>query len=156
MEVRFLKKLLILTFIFLFALQGVGLAAKGGSFRAAPAAPKSAPLPPAGSSKSAPAPSSDYKPSAPASSYKETAPNPGSNAAANPASPLQRPNSSGGLMRGLGLFGGGMLLGSLFGGNSMLGGLGFLGDLVFLVLILLAGRFLWSKFKGSQNNNRRS
>lgn len=148
-----MKKLSLLTFLLLFAVNTMCFAAVSGS-KSAPA-PASRPS----TTQTAPAstPANGYKPSAPASSYSDTAPK-----AAIPQTPQQP--ASGGFMRNLGMLGGGMLLGSLFGGmfgfgNSgmfaMLAGLLF--NVILIVGILMAGRFLWNKFKNSrEETNRRN
>jgi len=147
-----LKKLLVLTFLLIFAIQGIGFAAVSGSkFRTTSPTPK----PP--TTQTAPSPSSGYKSSAPASSYSQTAP------AAKSTSPttVQQP-ANGGFMRGLGLFGGGMLLGSLLGGTFGLGSSGSfatIAGLFFNILligsVIMAGRFLWDRHKQHQQDNNR-
>ncbi len=156
----------IVTGVFLFTAAPVALdlpmvyAAKGG----AKIAPKSAP-----------------KTSAPKSSVKETAPKTGPNQKeyapsksakdlnkeapkANSAAPATAANAAtnassgmGNMMRNIGLFAGGMLLGSLLGNALGLGGLGdifgILANVFFIILAVLAVRFLWNKFKNRNNND---
>jgi len=146
------KKLLLITFLFIFAFQAIGFAAVSSS------RPRiSSPVPKPPTTQTAPSPSSGYKPSAPANSYSQTAP------AAKSTSPstVQQPASSG-FMRGFGLFGGGMLLGSLLGGTFGFGptsGFATLAGILFNIFliggIIMAGRFLWEKFKQRQQDNNR-
>lgn len=146
-----MKKLFIFTFLFIFAVQNIGFAAVSSSktrrFSPAPQKP----------SISQTAPSSGYKPSAPADSYKQTAP---TGKTTNPST--AQPPANNGFMRGLGLFGGGMLLGSLFGNSLGFGSSGLFASLIGLFFniliiggILMAGRFLWGKFRHRQQDNRR-
>ncbi|HWR42444.1 hypothetical protein [Sporomusa sp.] len=147
-----MKKLLLLTFLFMFTIQSPGFAAVSGS---KPRTFSPTPKPP--TTQTAPAPTSGYKPSSPANSYSQTAP---AAKSANPSA-VQQP-ASGGFMRGLGLFGGGMLLGSLLGGTlgfGSTGGFATLSGLFFNILIIggiiMAGRFIWEKFKQRQRDNNR-
>lgn len=156
-----MKKIFIFTFIFIFAMQGITLAAIGGSKPKSFSAPKSNVTTPKKSepSSSKPAdsqnktsPSGEYKPSTKADSYSQTAPSP--KTATPSTSPQQSTGSS--FMRGLGLLGGGMLLGSLFGGalGETLGPmLGVLLDILVVVGIFLVGRSLWRKIKKRQQGN---
>lgn len=141
-----MKKILLFSFMLLFAFHAVGFAAVSGS-KAKPSAPASRP------STTQTAPSTGYKPSAPANSYTEKAP------AAKTAAQQAPAQTSGGFMRNLGLFGGGMLLGCLlgnmfgFGHSGMFANMmGILFNIVFLAAIFMAGRYLWDKFR---NNSRR-
>jgi len=102
--------------------------------------------------KSSPSSSGTYKPSAPANNYSNTAP-------AKQTSPgvqqnTQSQSSSGGFLRNAGMFGGGMLagsmLGSLFGNNNMGGESSFFGMLLNILMIgavVMGIRFLWDKYK---------
>ena len=101
-----MKKLLVLTFLFIFALQSVGLAAvsssKGSS---APRSSGSITQKAPSTSQTSPNTSSGYKSSAPASSYSEKAPT----AATKPQ--LQQPQSTGnGFLRSAAMFGGGSVV----------------------------------------------
>lgn len=145
-----MKKLLVLVFLMLFAFQGIGLAAKSSSSSRSSSAPKM--------TTTQKASNSGYKPSAPANSYNQKAP---ANKTTNPAT-VQQPNSSGGFMRGLGLFGGGMLLGSMLGGSFGFGStggfatiIGMLLNIVFIACIIMAVRFLWDKFKHRKQDDIR-
>lgn len=143
-----IKRLVLLTFVLVFAVHAIGFAAKGGSV------PRmSAPRP--STSQSAPAPASNYKPSAPASSYNATAP------ATKAASSQTAQPASGGFLRNFGMFGGGMLMGSLLGnmfgfGNSgmMANIVGMLFNVMLLAGVFMAGRFVWDKFKNRDRDRR--
>lgn len=70
-----MRKLLLLTFLFMFAFQSMSFAAIGGSKGGS--APKSSPRvtqPSPNAAPAAPSKTSEYKPSAPASSYSDKAP----------------------------------------------------------------------------------
>ena len=136
-----MKKLLILTFVLVFAFQSVGLAAKGGS-RVRVSPPRPATM------QQAKPPASNYKPSAPASSYSEKAP---TAKTASPQATAQQP-AAGGFMRNFGMFGGGMLLGGLLGNMFGFGHVGFFANMLGIIFniillagIFMAGRFIWSK-----------
>ena len=148
-----MKKLLLLTFVFMFACNAVSFAAVSGS-KSKMSAPKSKPS----TTQTSPAQSgsSDYKPSAPAQSYSEKAPA----AATKPNAQAATQSNSGGFLRTAGLLGGGMLLGSMLGGMFGFGGsgmfaniIGMLFNVMLLAGVVMAGRFLWTKFK---NRNNRS
>lgn len=150
-----MKKLLLLTFLFMFAFSTVSFAAVSGS-KPKPSAPAAKPP----TTQSAPSQNkpSEYKPSAPAQSYNEKAP--AAAAKPNTQTPAQQ-NSSGGFLRNAGLFGGGMLLGSMLGGMFGFGNSGMFANLMgmfFNILLLagifMAGRFLWDKFKNRHTNQR--
>ena len=152
-----MKKLLLLTFVFMFAFNAVSFAAIGGS-KSRMSAPKS--KPPTTQTSPAKSGSSDYKPSAPAQSYGDKAP---AAAAAKPNAQAATQSNSGGFLRTAGLLGGGMLLGSMLGGMFGFGGSGMFADIMgmlFNVMLLagvfMAGRFLWNKFKNrDRDNNQR-
>ena len=146
-----MKKLLVLTFLLLFAFQGMGLAAKSSSSSRSTSTPKM--------STTQKASDSGYKPSAPANSYNQKAPE---NKSTTPATVQQPNNNSGGFMRGLGLFGGGMLLGSMLGGSFGFGSnggfatiIGMLFNILFIAAVIMAVRFLWDKFKNRKQNEVR-
>ncbi|MDF2501880.1 MAG: hypothetical protein K0Q77_2594 [Anaerosporomusa subterranea] len=144
-----MKKLLLLTFVFVFAVNAVGFAAVGGSKprMSSPSRPST--------TQTAPPPASSYKPSAPASSYTEKAP------AAKAATPQPAQQATtGGFMRNIGMLGGGMLLGGLlgnmfgFGQTGMLANLiGVLFNIMILAAVFMAGRYVWNKIT---NRDRRS
>jgi len=137
-----MKKLSLLTLLLMFAFNVVCFAAVSG---AKPRMSSPAPKPPTTQT----APNSNYKPSAPASSYSEKAP------AVKSTTPQTAPQpATGGFMRTLGMIGGGMLLGGFlssmfgFGATGMFANLiGILFNVVLLVGVFLAGRFLWQKYK---------
>jgi len=139
-----MKKLLLMTFLFLFAFNSVSFAAVSSS------KPRmSSPAPKSSTTQTAPSPSTDYKPSAPANSYSEKAP-----AAKSTTPQTAQQQTSGGFMRNLGMFGGGMLLGSLLGGMFGFGNTGMfatLAGMLFNIMLIagvfMAGRYLWNKFK---------
>lgn len=145
-----MKKLWLLTILFVFAFNVVCFAAISG---AKPRMSSPAPKPPTTQTT----PQSGYTPSAPASSYSEQAP------AVKPPTAQAAPQpASGGFMRGLGTFGGGMLLGGLlgsmfgFGNTGMFASLmGMLFNVVLIVGVFMAGRYVWNKFKNKDNNYRR-
>ncbi len=151
-----MKKIFLLTFMFIFAFNAVSFAAVGGS-KSRVSTPSS--KPPTTQTSPSKSSSSEYKPSAPAQSYGEKAPatatKPNTQAAAQ-----QQTGSS--FLRNAGLFGGGMLLGSMLGGMFGFGNSGMFADIMgmlFNVMLLagvfMAGRFLWDKFKNRNNNTRR-
>jgi predicted lipid-binding transport protein (Tim44 family) len=137
-----MKKLLLLTFLLMFACQSMSFAAISGSKGVS--APRSAPstsLQPAANS------SSSYKPSAPAASYSNTAP--------TAAQSQQSTGSS--FLRNAGLFGGGMLLGSLFGGMFGAGSSGMFSQIIgmffnalAIALLFMAARYGWNRFQESR------
>ena len=152
-----MRKLLLLTLIFMFVFQSMSFAAISGSKGAPPAPSRPAP------SVSAPAPSSPasvpsspgttsgYKPSAPANSYSDKAP-----AAAKPQQQTQQSNGSS-FWRTAGLLGGGMLLGSMLGGMVGFGNsgmfsqiIGMLFSIIPFILIFLVGRYAWNRFQASR------
>lgn len=145
-----MKKLVLLTVLFVFAFQTLGFAAIGGSRprMSSPSRPRT--------TQTAPAPSNNYKPSAPASSYSDKAP------AAKPAAPQASQPATGGFMRNMGMFGGGMLLGSLLGGMFGFGHtglfaslIGILFNIIFVAGIFMAGRYLWDRLKSRDKRNHR-
>lgn len=140
-----MKRLFVLTFIFVFAVNSVGFAAIGGSRM------RMAPRP--SINRTAPPPASNYKPSAPARSYTEQAP------AAKPSAPQTAQPAPGGFMRGFGMFGGGMLLGGLFGnmlGNGMFAGLlGMLVNIMLLAGVFMAINFAWNAVRNRARRDRR-
>lgn len=134
-----MKKVLLITFVLIFALNGFCFAAKSSSSR-----------PSGGSSSSSTAPASGYKPSAPANTYTDKAPL--NRAAATTQAPQQSTGSS--WMRNVGMLAGGMMLGGML--SSMLGQgstgmladiMGLLVSLVPILLLVMLGRFLWIRYK---------
>lgn len=144
-----MKKIVLLAFACVFALNAVGFAAIGGS-KPRMSSPRPSPA------RSAQQPASTYKPSAPASSYTEKAPT------AKTASPQMTQPTTGGFMRNFGMFGGGMLLGGLLGnmfgfGHSGLFAnmLGILFNIMLLAAIFVACRYIWDKVRNQDRRNRR-
>jgi len=147
-----MKKILLLTFMVIFALQSVGLAAVSGSRSSS--APKSSPSisQPSTSSSSSTSTTSGYKPSAPASSYSDKAP-----AAATKTQQQAQQSTGSSFLRNAGLFGGGMLLGSMLGGMFGFGSsgmfasiMGMLFNVMAIGLLFMAGRYLWNRFQESR------
>ena len=138
-------------------------AAKGG---AKMSIPKSAPAPKApaagatsnaNTSKSVSGNGSSYAPSKDAKSLEKNAP--AANAKSNTAAANANTQSSsrlGSIMRGIGIFAGGMLLGSmlshLFGmGSGMFADImGLLMNGLLIVVAIMAVRWLWNKFRGNK------
>lgn len=145
-------KIFALVMICFFSVYAVGDAARGGSRIKAPSAPKTTQKAPV--TKTDPSKDSGYKSSAPANSYSDKAPaaNKTPNSAVNNAAAGQPSSPFGGFMRNVGMFAGGMMLGSLLG--SMFGMNGFMTDvmgllvnvLIFGAVIILA-KVLWDKFR---------
>lgn len=147
------------------AVQSTAYAAKGGAKmsipKSAPAAPKA---PAAGTnnnaSKSVSGNGSSYAPSKDAKSLNKEAPaaNSKSNAAAGTKNQAQSSSRLGSIMRGIGIFAGGMLLGSmlshLFGmGSGMFADiLGLLMNGLLIVVAIMAVRWLWNKFRGNKTS----
>lgn len=147
-----MKKLLLLTFVFMFAFQSMSFAAIGGSKGVS--APKSSPSISQPSSSTSPSSSkaSEYKPSAPANSYSDKAP---TTAAKTQQQAQQSTGSS--FLRNAGLFGGGMLLGSMlghmfgFGSSGMFSELiGMFFNVIIIGLIFMAGRYAWNRLQESR------
>ena len=148
-----MKKLLVFTFLFIFALQSVGLAAvsssKGSS---APRTSTSFTQKAPSTSQTTPNTSSGYKSSAPASSYSEKAPT------AATKQQLQQTQSTGnGFLRSAAMFGGGMLMGSMlgnmfgFGSNNMFSEiLGLLFNVMIVVLLFKAALYIWNRFRANR------
>jgi hypothetical protein len=141
-----MKKLLLLTFLLIFACQSISFAAISGSKGIS--VPRSAPSTsqPASSSSS-----SSYKPSAPATSYSDKAP------AAKSQQQQAQQSTGSSFLRNAGLLGGGMLLGSMLGGMFGAGSsgmfsqiLGMLFNAIAIGLIFMAGRYIWNKFQESR------
>jgi hypothetical protein len=147
-------------------------AAKGGARIAAPKAVPSAPKAPAASSNSAPSKSvsgngGSYAPSKSAKDLQKEAPSANSRTNGATANAAQQRSGSrfGNIMRTIGLFAGGMFLGSmlasLFGGMGMGTGLladilGVLMNIAFLVIAVMAIRWLWNRFRGRKNDSGRT
>jgi len=151
-----MKKILTLTLVLLFAFSTIGFAAKGGS---KVRMPSPSPKPPTTQSAPSQKGVSDYKPSAPAQSYGDKAPA----AAAKPntqAGQQAMQQTGGGFLRTAGLLGGGMLLGSMLGGMFGFGSegmfamlIGMFFNIIVLVGVFMAARFIWNKFKNKDKDN---
>ena len=157
-----MKKILLLTFLLLFAFQSLIFAAASSSKGSS--APRSSPSvshPASNAPAATPGTTSGYKPSAPANSYNDKAPA----ATAKTQQPQPQQQSTGSsFLRNLGMIGGGMLLGSMlgnmfgFGSSGMFSQIaGILVNVMILGLIFMLVRYLWNRFQASraQNNNNR-
>lgn len=134
----------------------VAFAARGGARisapKAAPAAPKAAP-----SAQPSNPGQNSYAPSKDAKSLSSSAP--AANAKANAAAATKSSTPWGGIMRSVGLFAGGMLLGGLLSNLFGMGGTGFMSEVMGLIMnlvilgaVVMLARMLWTKFK---NRSRR-
>lgn len=155
-----MKKLLLFTFLFLFALQSMAFAAVSGSKGSSaprPSAPSvsqpSTPSAPAPAAPSSPSTAPGYKPSAPASSYSDKAPA----AAAKPQQPAQQQSTGSSFLRNAAMIGGGMLLGSMlgnmfgFGANGMFAEIiGVLFNLMLVFLVVFGIRYAWNRYRASK------
>ncbi|BBB91988.1 MAG TPA: hypothetical protein PKA28_06070 [Methylomusa anaerophila] len=146
-----MKKLLVLTFLFAFAFNTVCFAAVGSS---KPRMSTPSRKPPA--TQQASPSNGGYQPSAPAGSYTDKAPAAKQSTPQTAQTPQQQP-SSGGFLRNMGMFGGGMLLGGLLGGMLGFGNagmfaslMGVLFNVLLVVGVFMAGRYLWDRFKRSR------
>lgn len=148
-------------------------AAKGGAKMAAPkvapAAPKATTPSTSNSTTAAPNNSKSvsgngdtYKPSKDAKSLEKNAPATNSKAStASSAANTQSSSRWGNALRNIGLFAGGMMIGSLlshalgglFGGMTgmMADILGVIANIVMLAVVFMAIRWLWNKFRGKKN-----
>lgn len=137
-------------------------AAKGGARIAAPKAVPSAPKAPAASSNSAPSKSvsgngGSYAPSKSAKDLQKEAPSANSRtngATANAAQP-KTGSRFGNVLRNIGLFAGGMMLGSMLshlfgglGGGMMADILGLVMNILMVAAVFLILRWAWNKFRG--------
>ncbi|WP_028130485.1 hypothetical protein [Selenomonas sp. AE3005] len=133
----------------------------GGAKSAAPkAAPKTnTPSSNNSTSKSVSGNGETYKPSKDAKSLDKNAPaaNSKSNANANTAANAQSGSRWGSALRTIGLFAGGMLLGSMLGnlfGSSLLGDVfGLIANVLMLMVAFMAIRWLWNKFRNRNKEN---
>lgn len=143
-------------------------AAKGGAKMSipksvpAPKAPAAGATSNANTSKSVSGNGSSYAPSKDAKSLEKNAP--AANAKSNTAAANANTQSSsrlGSIMRGIGIFAGGMLLGSmlshLFGmGSGMFADImGLLMNGLLIVVAIMAVRWLWNKFRGNKASSSR-
>ena len=157
-----MKKILLFTFLCIFAFQSVIFAAASSSKGSS--APRTSPgvSQPSHSAPSSQNAAPGYKPSAPANSYNEKAPA----AAAKPQQPQppQQQSTGSSFLRNLGMIGGGMLLGGMignmfgFGSSGMFSQIaGLLVNVMLLGLIIMLVRYIWNRFQSSraQNNTNR-
>ena len=143
-----MKKVLFLTVLLIFALNGFCFAAKSSS---GPVSRPSNRTTSAPTSQTAPA--SGYKPSAPASSYTDKAP-----AVKPPAVPqAAQPSTGNSWMRNVGMIAGGMMLGGMLSNMLGHGNSGMLADIMGILIMILPiiaifmlGRFLWLRHKSRQ------
>jgi predicted lipid-binding transport protein (Tim44 family) len=149
-----MKKIFLLTFMFVFAFNAVSFAAVSGS-KSKVSTPS--PKPPTTQSSPSSSTTSGYKPSAPAQSYSEKAPA----AAAKPNTQTAQQQTGSSFLRNAGLFAGGMFLGSMLGNMFGFGQSGMFADIIGMIFnvmllagVVMAGRFLWDKFKNRNNNQR--
>lgn len=149
------------------AVQSTAYAAKGGAKMSIPKSAPAAPKAPAAStnnnaSKSVSGNGSSYAPSKDAKSLNKEAPaaNSKSNAAAGTQSQAQSSSRLGSIMRGIGIFAGGMLLGSMLSSLFGMGGgmfadiLGLIMNGILIVMAIMVVRWLWNKFRGTKSNDR--
>ena len=146
-----MKRILLLTFLLIFALNSLAFAAKSSSRPSSPSRPSTS----TPAAKTAPAqemPNSGYKPSAPVNSYSDKAP------AVKPPAPPQAAQSGGSSwLRNAGMIAGGMMLGGMLSNMFGHGNSGWLADILgvlisvipFIALFML-GRFLWIRHKEKQ------
>lgn len=140
---------------------GTAYAAKGGAklgggVKSAPkaAAPKAA-APSSNNSKSVSGNGEGYKPSKDAKSLEKNAPAASSKAAAGNAANAQSGSRWGSALRNIGLFAGGMMLGSMLshlfgglGGGMMADILGLVMNILMAAAVFLILRWAWNKFRG--------
>jgi len=153
-----LKKIVTIVLVCFFALSSIAFAAKGGAKFSAPKSAPSVSTPSKTSGATTTTPSKEYTPSKDAKSLSKDAPAASTkSAAAAPAAASSSP--WGGMMRNVGLFAGGMFLGSMLGNMFGMGGMGMGADIMGLLMnvvllgaVFMVGRFLWNKFKNKGNN----
>jgi hypothetical protein len=155
-----LKKLLLFTVLFMFAFQSLSFAAASSSRgvsapKSAPRVSQPAPTAPAPTAPASSGTTSGYKPSAPATSYSDKAPA----TAVKPSQPMQQPSTGSSFLRSAAMIGGGMLLGSMlgnmfgFGSSGMFAQvIGLLFNIMLVVLLFMAGRYAWNRFRTSREN----
>ena len=143
-----MKKICTFILLFMFLITSSAFAATSSSKSFAPSRPS------AGSSyHPSNSPQTNYKPSAPAKSYNEKAPQ-----TANKQQPFNQQNS-GGFWHNFGMFGSGLLVGSLF--SHMFGGYGYgmgfmnplfniLANIIFLAALFFVVRYIWRKLRGNR------
>lgn len=141
-----MKKILLCTLILVLSFQLIASAAVGGTKSRRVAPPSKPPT-----TQTAPSNSSDYKPSAPAKSYNEKAPE-SKQATPQTAQSMSQQAGTGGFLRNLGMFGGGMLLGGMLSSMFGFGAGGMFAQLIDMFItmllfmgVLMAGRYAWNK-----------
>jgi len=132
----------------------------GGGAKLAPKAPKtSAPKANNDTHKSVAGTGENYKPSKDAKSLDKNAPaaNSKSNANANSAANAQSGSRWGSALRTIGLFAGGMMLGSMLGhffGSGLLGDIfGVIANVLMLLAVFMLIRWAWNKFRNRGQDN---
>lgn len=154
-----MKKILAFTLIFVLAFGSVSFAAVGSSrTKSSTSRPSTSTSMPSSNTTKQAAPDTGYKPSAPANSYSDKAPS----SQVKPGTPNSQQQTTGGFWRNAGMFGGGMLMGSMLSSMFGFGSMGAMSSIfgVIFNILILAGiimgiRFLWNKFRANNNNNRR-
>lgn len=158
-----MKKVLALALVCFFAMYSVSFAAIGGK-RGGFSAPKAPRISTPKKAPSAPAKPAqgDYKPSKDAKSLDKNAPAVSGKTNAQSAASAQPQGSRfGNVMRSVGLFAGGMFLGSMLGNMFGMGAgmfsdiLGMLMNVFILGAIFMLGRMLWNKFKNKDKEKER-
>lgn len=150
------KKIIILAILAIFAMSSLTFAARGSarisSFRSAPSFSSHQKAPSISKTR-------EYKPSQDAKSISKNAPE-STNMARSNASTSTGTSRWGNTLRNIGLFGGGMFLGSMLGHMFGMGGTGFfssmmglLFNIVMIFAVIAVVRMIWSKLKGSSKQN---
>ena len=149
-----MKKILLFTFLLLFAFQSMSFAAVSGSKgSSAPRTPSVSRPAAAPTSPASPSTAPGYKPSAPANSYNDKAPA----TAAKPQQAAQQPSTGSSFLRNAAMIGGGMLLGSMlgnmfgFGSNGMFAEIiGVLFNVMLVFLVVFGLRYAWTRYRASR------
>lgn len=152
-----MKKIVAFTLILLLAFSSVSFAAVSGSKRSSsPSRPSTGTTSVTPSTPKA-SPDSGYKPSAPSSSYSDKAP--ATQAKPGVTQPAPQQTNQGGFWRTAGLFGSGMLLGGMLSSMFGFGNMGFMANLlgmlfnvIALVAIFAAIRWVWNRFRNKDKD----
>lgn len=134
-------------------------AAKGGARVAPRSAPKAAPAPKSNAAESTQKTGPNQKDYAPSKSAKDLNKEAPKTNSASPAANAANSATSGmgSMMRNIGLFAGGMILGGLIGNMLGMGGMGeifgIIANVIFVIFAFMAVRWLWRKFKNRNNDN---
>ena len=154
-----LKKILAICCICILSCSSICFAARGGARLSTPKTPAvTRPAQPATSPAAKPASpnNNEYKPSQNANAIKPNAP---ASTKPQPGSTARTSTGWGNMLRGMGIFAGGMMLGSLLSGMLGMGG-GMMSDVLGLLMnIALAGivfmliRALWRRLRGRNNKS---